>query len=80
MQNTITALDMRAKLTAPMRTCKRCAVEQDAGQFATWGEVCASCKLEALRKRDTRNKYAGYTPALKRAIYKHRDKTNNAET
>jgi len=68
----IMALDMLAKFTTPTRTCKRCNIEQDAAQFATWGEVCVTCKRAALERRDARNKYAGYTPAQKRAIYKYR--------
>jgi len=62
---------MHAKFATPTRTCKRCGIEQDAEQFATYGEVCVTCKRAAVVRRDTRNKYAGYTPAQKRAQYKY---------
>jgi len=65
-------VDMLAKFNTPTRICKRCSIEYKAAHFARYGEVCITCKRAALERRDARNKYAGYTPAQKRAIYKYR--------
>lgn len=66
---------MRAKFKTPTRLCKRCNVEHPAEKFMPTGEVCYDCKMLAIQKRDTRDKY---DPATHRKwLDKNRDKWND---
>jgi len=55
---------MRAKFKTPARLCERCNVERPAEKFMPTGEVCYDCKIAAMQKRDTRNKYDPATPQM----------------